>query len=60
MIAVLDMDNIQCDCPDINETRVGSLWSITGTEPMGSTVCLNDESVISNIYSPRNNYKNNC
>ncbi|XP_011500088.1 PREDICTED: uncharacterized protein LOC105363961 [Ceratosolen solmsi marchali] len=39
--AILDMDDIKCECPDNNETKDGSLWSITGTEPVGSTESIN-------------------
>ncbi|XP_058794136.1 uncharacterized protein LOC131665908 [Phymastichus coffea] len=41
MTAVLEMDDVKCECRDNNEANEGSLWSITGTGPMSSMDNIN-------------------
>ena len=39
MVAVLEMGDVKCQCPDSNDAKDGSIWSITGTGPLASEVC---------------------
>lgn len=45
MVAVLEMDEVKCECPDNNEAKDGSFWCISGAGPMGSVVCTIYKSV---------------
>ena len=38
MIAVLESNDVTCDCPVDNEDKDSSFWSITGSGPIGSSV----------------------
>ncbi|XP_003424539.2 uncharacterized protein LOC100678582 [Nasonia vitripennis] len=38
MIAVLETDDVTCQCPDTNEAKDGSFWSVSGTGPMSSSM----------------------
>ncbi|OXU31401.1 hypothetical protein TSAR_005852 [Trichomalopsis sarcophagae] len=38
MIAVLETDDVTCHCPDVNEAKDGSFWSVSGTAPMSSSM----------------------
>ena len=38
MIAILEMDEVKCECPDTNVAKDGSFWSITGTGPMSASI----------------------
>lgn len=46
MKAVLELGDITCQCPNSDHIKDASFWSVSGTAPIGSTVCKKKISVL--------------
>lgn len=38
MRAVMELEDIDCHCPNQDDAKDASFWSVSGTGPLGSTV----------------------